>query len=323
MAQDAIEPAGIWQARRRIAGAVRRTPLVPSPSLSRLAGQDVMLKLECLQATGAFKLRGAVNFLRSMTHEALARGVVTSSTGNHGRAVALAARDLGCPAVVCLSSLVPPHKRAAIEALGAEVRIAGRDQDEAEEAALALAESEGLTWVPPFDHPAIIAGQGTIGIELMEDAPELETVIVPLSGGGLLGGIALAVKTINPAIRIVGVSMERGPAMILSIREGRPVPVEEEASLADSLGGGIGADNRWTLELARRYVSEAVLVSEDEIADAMRHLFLEERLVTEGGAAVGVAALLAGRVKPAGPTAVIVSGQNVDMTRFLAIMNRA
>lgn len=312
--------ADIYEARARLAGIVRRTPLAASPGLAAAAAGEVRLKLECWQATGSFKLRGALSRLAALGEAERARGVIAVSTGNHGRAVAFAARRLGMPAVVCVSTLVPAHKVRAIAELGAEVVVEGASQDAAELVAARLAADRGLLPVSPFDDPLVIAGQGTIGLELVEDWAALDTCVVPLSGGGLLGGIALALKTVNPAIRTIGVTMERGAAMHASLRVGRPVEVVEVASLADSLGGGIGATNAWTFDLCRRLVDETVLVSEAEIAAAMRRLLLEERLVAEGGAAVGVAALLAGKLDLAGRrAAIVVSGQNVDMRRLLAI----
>jgi threonine dehydratase len=211
-----------------------------------------------------------------------------------------------------------------VQALGAEVRIVGRNQDDAEVVAKELAAERGLTFVSPFDDPFVIAGQGTIGLELLEDLPALDCVLVPLSGGGLIGGIALALKSADPRIRVIGVSMERGPAMIRSLEAGRPVAVEEEASLADSLGGGIGLDNRYTFALVRDYMDETVLVGETEIADAMRHCYWQERQIVEGGAAVGVAALLAGKAAPPGDNIVVLlSGGNVDMGRFTEIVTAA
>ncbi len=316
--------ADIYAARQRVAGLVRRTPLQPSPALTALAGGDVRLKLECLQETGAFKLRGATNKLLSLSPEARARGVIAVSTGNHGRAVAFAARRLGVRAVICLSRLVPAHKVEAIRALGAEVVIEGASQDEAEAVAERLIDTAGLVYVHPFDDPAVLTGQGTIGLELIEDWPELDTCLVPLSGGGLVAGIALALKTVNPAIRMIGVTMAEGAAMHASLEAGRPVEVLEVASLADSLGGGIGMENRWTFELCRDLVDQTILVGEAEIAAGMRHLLMTERLVAEGGAAVGIAALLAGKVALAGrQTAIVVSGQNVDMRRLIAIAAEA
>jgi len=314
----------IWQARRAIAPLVRRTPLVRSETLSRQLGKNVQLKLENEQATGAFKLRGATNRVLQLSDRERERGVVAVSTGNHARAVAHAASVQGVRAVVCMSPLVPANKVEAVRALGAEIRIVGRNQDEAEVVAKEIAAERGLTYVSPFDDPFVIAGQGTIGLELLDDLPALDAVLVPLSGGGLIGGIALALKCADPRIRVIGVSMERVPAMVRSLEAGRPVAVEEGASLADSLGGGIGLDNRHTFALVREHVDETVLVSEDEIAAAMRHCYWQERQIVEGGAAVGIAALLAGKASPSGDNLVVVlSGANVDMQRFTEIVTAA
>jgi threonine dehydratase len=312
----ALTLAAIYQARQAIAPFVRRTPLVRSAAL----GPQVHLKLELLQETGAFKLRGATNRILQLSPAERARGVVAVSTGNHARAVGHAAAVQGVPAVVCMSSLVPDNKVRAVRATGAEVRIEGRNQDEAEDAAKALAAERGLTFVSPFDDPWVIAGQGTIGLELLDDLPSLDAVLVPLSGGGLIAGIALALKSAARSIRVIGVSMEHGPAMALSLRAGRPVAVEEAASLADSLGGGIGLDNRYTFALVRDLVDETILVSEAEIAAAMAHCYWREQQIVEGAAAVGVAALLTGKVRAGGTTAVVLSGRNVDMRRFSEIV---
>src|SRR5690606_9625057 len=233
--------------------------------------------------TGAFKLRGALNALAALP--AGTSGLACSSTGNHGRAVAWAARRRGLRAVICMSALVPEAKRAGIRALGAEIRICGTSQDEAQDEAARLCAAEGLTEVPPFDHPAVIAGQGTIGLELLEARPDLAAILVPLSGGGLAAGIALAAKAINPAIRVIGVSMDRGAAMAESLRAGRPVPVTEVASLADSLGGGIGPDNRLTFPLCRDLLDDVVLVTEAEIYSALQALYWQDRIVAEGASA--------------------------------------
>jgi len=307
-------------ARQRIAPHVLRTPLVPCYPLSDFAGGEVRLKLELLQATGAFKLRGATNAILSLSEDERARGVVTCSTGNHGRGVACAAQRTGTRAVICMSSLVPQVKVDGIKRFGAEVRIIGNSQDEAEVEALRLTRDEGMIYLSPFDHRDVITGQGTIGLELLEDWPELETVIVPLSGGGLLGGIAAAVKLKKPSVRMIGVTMERGAAMVESLAAGKPVEVTEEPTLADSLGGGIGMENEYTLDLIRDLVDETLLVTEAEIAAAMRYLYREQQIVAEGGASVGVAALLSGKVSIEGQkTALIVSGRNVDMGIFTRI----
>ena len=311
----------LYLARARIAPWIRRTPLVASPSLSALGCARISLKLETTQDTGAFKLRGATNFMRASTNMARARGVVTVSTGNHGRAVAHAARRIGARAVVCMSELVPRNKREAIAALGAEIRIVGRSQDEAEVEAQRLMDEESLALVHPFDDPLVIAGQGTIGIEILEDLPEIDTVIVALSGGGLISGIALALKAASPRVRVIAVTMERGAAMYESVRAGRPVEVEETPSFADSLGGGIGLDNCYTFDLVRALVDDYVLVSETEIVQAIRHLYWNERVIVEGGGAVSVAAVLAEAVPGlTGNVVCVVSGGNIDMTTFTEIV---
>lgn len=302
----------IEAAAARIAGKVARTPLVASPFLSRLCRQPVHLKLETRQRIGAFKLRGAMNAVLALGDEQRQRGLVTASTGNHGRAVAYAARQLGLRATICMSALVPANKVEAIRSLGAEIRIVGRSQDDAQIEVERLVAERGLIPIPPFDDPDVVAGQGTIGLDLVEDLAELALVLVPLSGGGLAGGIAAAVKALRPKVRVVGISMERGAAMAAAIAAGRPVEVVEEETLADSLGGGIGLANRVTFPLCRDLLDEIVLLSEAEIAAGIRHAKREEGEIVEGAGAVGIAALLAGKVSPRGPTAIIVSGGNID-----------
>ena len=314
-----ISLSDVTSARATIKGTALLTPLVPSPYLSRLAGADVLLKLEITQPIGAFKLRGAANAVFALADGVA--GVTCCSTGNHGRAVAYAARRRGIRAVVCMSSLVPEVKVEGIRALGAEVRIVGQSQDEAQVECLRLVAQEGLVEISPFDDPLVIAGQGTIGLELLEQAPDLATVLVPLSGGGLAGGIGFAVKQLRPSVRVVGVSMDRGAAMYESIRAGHPVDVEEVPSLADSLGGGIGQNNRHSLQLCRDHLDDIVLVSEAEIYRALQCVYYEDRIVCEGGSVVGIAALLAGKLQlPDGPTAMIITGRNLDMQMHADIM---
>ena len=311
--------ADILAARNRIAGIAIRTPLVPSAFLSNLAGQDFLLKLEIAQPIGAFKLRGAASAVLALPEGV--KGVTCCSTGNHGRGVAYAARSRGLRAVICMSPLVPKPKVDGIRALGAEVRILGRSQDDALAESQRLAAEEGLVEISPFDDPSVIAGQGTIGLELMEDRPDLAAILVPLSGGGLAAGIALAAKTINPQVKVIGVSMDRGAAMHASIRAGHPVEVEEVASLADSLGGGIGLATRLSFALCRDLLDDIVLVTEEEIYRAMQTLYFEDRLVAEGACVVGIAALQAGRLpRLAGPVATILTGRNLDMAVFTDII---
>ena len=312
--------ADVFAASRTIEGVATRTPLVPSPFLSRIAGRDFLLKLENTQPIGAFKLRGAVNAVFNLPQGVA--GVTCCSTGNHGRGVAYAARARGLKAVVCMSSLVPQAKVDGIRALGAEVRITGSSQDDALAESQRLASEEGLVEISPFDDAHVIAGQGTIGLELLQDRPDLGAILVPLSGGGLAAGVAVAAKAIKPGIRVIGVTMDRGAAMYESVRAGRPVEVEEVASLADSLGGGIGMANRLSFPICRELIDDYVLVTEDEIYDAMQTVYYEERMVAEGASVVGVAALKAGKLLPIdGPVATIVTGRNVDMRVFTDIIN--
>jgi len=319
----AVSLSDIEAAAARIAGKVVRTPLVASPSLSRLCGQSVHLKLETRQPIGAFKLRGATNAVLALGEDQRQRGLITASTGNHGRAVAYAARKLGLRAIICMSALVPANKVEAIRSLGVEVRIVGRSQDDAQAEVERLVAEHGLAPIPPFDHPDVVAGQGTIGLELVEDMPDLACVLIPLSGGGLAAGIAVAVKALRPSARIVGISMERAAAMAAAIAAGRPVAVVEEETLADSLGGGIGLSNRVTFALCRELLDEVVLLSETEIAAGIRHAAREEGEIVEGAGAVGIAALLAGKIRPHGPTAIIVSGRNIDEALHRRIVSGA
>lgn len=311
----------IYLARQKIYPLAQPTPLIHSLALSEVVKTAVYLKLETVQPTGAFKIRGAANKILSLTAEQQAKGVVTVSTGNHGRAVAYVAQQLGLRAVVCLPDQVLAHKVAAIQQLGAETIRSGQNQDEAEARAAQLVAEQGLTLIHPFDDPHIIAGQGTIGLELLQERPSLSSVVIPLSGGGLLGGIGLALKTADPNLRVIGVSMARGPVMYHSLQAGQPVQMAELPTLADSLQGGIGLDNRYTFQMVQQVVDDVVLVSEEEIAAAMAFAFRQHRLVLEGGAAVGVAALLGGNVQGLGAeTAVILSGGNVDTDKFKQII---
>jgi threonine dehydratase len=311
--------ADILTARAVIRGIADGTPIVPSPFMSMRAGQEFLLKLETTQPIGAFKLRGAVNAVAALPGGVA--GVTCCSTGNHGRGVAFAAARRGIRAVICMSTLVPDAKVDGIRALGADVRIAGASQDEALTESLRLCETEGLVEVSPFDDPRVIAGQGTIGLEMMEARPDLSTLLVPLSGGGLAAGVAVAAKAINPAVRVIGVTMERGAAMAESLRAGRPVEVTEHASLADSLGGGIGKENRLSFPICRDLLDDVVLVTEEEIRDAMQVLYFEDRMVAEGGAVVGLAAVLSGKVRATGgPMATIITGRNLDMKVFTRIV---
>ncbi len=312
----------VHEARKRISKWVSLTPLRHSPFLSAHADRPVKLKLETMHDTGAFKIRGASNALLSLTNEARNAGVIAISSGNHGRGVAYAAAKLGTKCVIYMSSLVPDVKVQAIRDLGAEVVIAGNSQDDAELAAMARAEQDGLTFIHPFDDPNVIAGQGTISLEILDAMPDVANIIVPLSGGGLFAGIAMAIKTLKPDVHLIGVTMENGAAMIEGLKAGHLVSVDEVPSHADALGGSLGAENHYTFEMTRNFIDETLLLSEDEIAAAMRTLFIEDRIVAEGGGAVGVGALMSGRLNLAdGPVAIIISGCNVEMAKFMEIVS--
>ena len=308
----------ILEAKSAIKGLADNTPLVPSVFMSALTGHEFLLKLENTQVIGAFKLRGAMNAVMALPEGT--KGVTCCSTGNHGRGVAYAAAQRGIRAVICMSSLVPKAKVDGIRALGAEVQICGRSQDQAQAQSLALVLLEELTYISPFDDRHVIAGQGTIGFELIEARPDLDMILVPLSGGGLAAGVAFAAKSINPDIKVIGVTMDRGAAMHTSLRAGKPVEVPELPSLADSLGGGVGLENRLSFSLCRDYLDDTILVSEADIRDAMQVLYFEDRMVGEGASVVGLAAVMTGKIKLKGPSATIITGRNLDMGVFTKII---
>jgi threonine dehydratase len=330
MSTSDVTMQDIYLARRKIASIARRTPLIHSPLLVERIGlarseigesaQKVYLKLESLQVTGSFKVRGAANKMLNLSAQEKSRGVVTGSSGNHGWAVAYVASRLGVHAVICVSANVPGNKAEAIRRLGAEVVLYGNSYDESVSHALRLVQERGLTMIDSFDDPFVIAGQGTIGLELLEDLPEIDTAIVPLAGGGLLGGIALALKSANSAIRVVGVSMERAPVMYYSLKAGAPIEMEEEETIAHALAGGLGRDNQYTFRMVQELVDDVVLVSEEAIAQAMTFALRRHHLVVEGAGAVGIAALLQQRVEQIGRNVVVVvSGRNARIPLLLEL----
>jgi threonine dehydratase len=303
---------------------IRRTPVLRVPELGGPSGEMVILKLESLQLTGSFKVRGAANRILSLSDEEIARGVIACSSGNHGRAVAYMAGVLGIPAVICVPDWVDPVKLEGMKAAGARVILSGATYDEAEATATTLAEEEERTFIQPFDDPWVAAGQGTLGLELLDQIPELSTVLIPLSGGGLAGGVAYALKEHNPSIRVIGASAANARVMYESLRVGRPVTMEEEETLAEALSGGIGLANRYTLPLIRELVDEHLLVREDEIRQAMLYAYESLNLLVEGGGAVALAAILCrgwdlvGELG-SGTLGVVLSGGNVSLPRLLRL----
>ena len=233
------------------------------------------------------------------------------------------AHQVGVKAVVCLSKRVPSYRVDAIRELGGTPVVHGNSQDEAEDRYLQLRDEQGLVPVVPFDDPRVVAGQGTISLEILSQEPDVDTLLVPLSGGGLLAGIAMVIKSLKPSVRVIGVSIVRSPAMLESLRIGRPADIAEQDTLADSLLGGIGRENHYTLELVKRFVDEHVLVDEDDIEQGMRFLFSRHGLVAEGAASVGVAALLSGKVDVKGRNVVMpLTGRNVDMPTYMHVVEK-
>ena len=276
----------IKEAHNKILPYINYTPLIYSDFLSQ--NRNVKLKLESLQKTGSFKLRGALNKLLSLSDEQKNNGVIAVSTGNHGKGVAYASSLLGIKSTIYMSSMVPKYRKEAIQALGAKVEIVGKNSDEADLYAKNISKKENITLIHPFDDEDIIAGQGTIGLEMIKDFPDVDTVIIPTSGGGLIGGIALALKLQKPTIKVIGVSMKRGPSMYESLKLGKPVDVEELETLADCLGGSIGLDNKYTFNIVKKTIDDFILIDEDKIAEGIKLNFLEHKLVTEGAAATSI-----------------------------------
>ena len=311
----------ILAAQRNLNGLITRTPLEYSFLLSQRAGCEVYLKLENWQKTGSFKVRGAINKVASLTEEEKARGLVTASAGNHALGVAYAARTLGnVPATVFMPVNAPTSKLKKLEEFECEVLLSGNSYDEAHRAAEDFERLHGATYVHAYDDPLTMAGQGTVGLEIMQDLPQAKAILVPVGGGGLIAGIAVAAKAINPHIQVIGVQPEASPAAYLSLRDGRPYEEYDAApTIADGLAGGFG---RLPFEIAGDLIDEIVLVSEEETRAAVFTLLELAQLVVEGAGAVGIAALLAGKVNLAGRKVVaVLSGANIDASLLFAIMS--
>jgi threonine dehydratase len=311
----------IARAQAAVADVARHTPVLPSATLSEHCGGDVVLKAESLQRTGAFKIRGALNKLHALG-DACARGVVCGSAGNHAQALAHAARARGVPCEVFMPEGAPIAKLEAATELGARVVLGGSSVDDCLVAAKARAEESGMAFVHPFDDPDVVAGQGTLGLELLADLPALSTVVVPVGGGGLASGIAVAVKSVRPEVRVVGVQVETVAAFPGSLVAGEPVAVAGALTIADGIA--VKRPGELTLRLIREWVDDVVTVPEDEVAEAMVMLMEKAKLVVEGAGAVGVAALLGGEVAAAahGTTCVVLSGGNVDAGLLATVARR-
>jgi threonine dehydratase len=302
--------ADVRAAAERIRPFVVRTPLERSRELSALRGVEVWLKFECFQTTGSFKLRGALNALLTMSEHERHNGVVTASAGNHGLGVARAAAVLGVPATVVVPETASAVKVAALRQSGAQLLLCGTTYDDAESAAIGLATDRGLPFVSGYNDAAVVAGGGTIALEILEDLPSAQTMLVPAGGGGLIGGVGVAAHGLDPQIAIYGAQSVASPALHAALQAGTRVSVEVQPSLADGLSGNVEPGSI-TLDLLKEHVREVVLVEEADIADAMRWLLEHERVLVEGSAAVGVAALLRQRFTPVETTVIVLTGRNV------------
>jgi threonine dehydratase len=313
-----VNLAAIEAARDALAGIVRRTPVEGSRPLSERAGGPVWLKCESLQRTGSFKLRGAYSRICRLSEAERRHGVVAASAGNHAQGVALAASLLGTPAVVFMPEGAPIPKVEATRGYGAEVRLAGSTVDDALRAATVHAEQTGATLIHPFNHPDVIAGQGTVGLEILEQVPDVRTVIAGAGGGGLVSGIAVAAKSINPDIKVVAVQAAGAAAIPLSLSEGRPTALDTMATMADGIA--VGCPGAITLELIERYVDEVRTVSEDGLARALLLCLERAKLVVEPAGAAAVAALTEDAAGFEPPVVAVLSGGNIDPLLLMRLL---
>jgi threonine dehydratase len=308
-------------ALERIRQSIYLSPCTLSDTFSQLTGNSIYLKLENLQRTGAFKERGALNKLLTLTPEEHARGVIAASAGNHAQGLAYHAGRRGIRAQICMPLTTPLIKVSATKAYGAEVVLYGTNYDEACEEAVRRGEQQHMTFIHPFDDDAVIAGQGTLGLELLQQHPEIEAVVVPIGGGGLIGGVACAIKETNPKVQVVGVQTTRLPSMKVAVAEGKPVTLAPAATIADGIAVRRAGDR--TLPLVQKYVDEIVTVNEEEIANAVLLLLEREKMLAEGAGAAAIAAVINHKIKMSGKkVAVLVCGGNMDVTLLSRIIER-
>jgi len=316
-----LELSAIRDAAALLKGRIRRTELIHSHYFSERLGHPLYFKCENLQRTGSFKIRGALNFLSHQPLESLRCGVVTASAGNHAQGVALAALQMNIPAVVVMPENTPLAKILATRDYGAEVSLHGATFDDSAERARELEREKGLVYVPAFDHPLIMAGQGTVALEILEDLPDTDTLMVPIGGGGLIAGIATAAKGINPRILIIGVEAAGAASALLSRRKGSLVTLAAARSLADGIV--VKRLGEETFPVIEKLVDDIVTVEEEEIAMAIVSLMEKGKLVVEGAGAVSLAALLYGRgIVLRGPTVCLLSGGNIDVQTIARVVER-
>jgi threonine dehydratase len=312
---------GVERARARIRDFIFLSPCLRSAELTRMTGLEIYLKLDNLQRTGAFKERGALNKILTLSEQEMRRGVIAASAGNHAQAVAYHATQRGIRSQIVMPLMTPLVKVAATRGFGAEVVLWGANYDEACAEAQFRADKEGLTFLHPFDDAEVIQGQGSIGLEILEQVPDIEAVVVPIGGGGLIGGVACAIKETNPNIKVIGVQTERLPSMVRAFAAGQPVTVAAEATIADGIAVRRSAER--TLRLVERYVDELVTVDEEEIASAILVLLEREKTLAEGAGATALAAVLQHKSSLATErTAVLVCGGNIDVSLLAKIIER-
>lgn len=309
----------VYAARRRLGTRLPRTPLLPSPWLSSIADGNVFLKIESLNLTNSFKIRGALNAALRLSEgiDSDSQTIVAASAGNHGRSLALAAEELGIACVIFTPSTAPEAKQNAIRRHGAVLHSDCEDYDAAEKQAKEFADAEGGIYISPYNHPDVIAGAGTIGLEIVEDMPAVDIVVVPIGGGGLASGVGLALKAAAPRATIVGVEVEASSPFTLSLEAGRITEITPRPSLADGLVGNLEPGSI-TFPLVKQVIDYVVTVSEEDLERAMKGLATEERLIVEGAGAAAVAAIMAGKASAPGQRVVaLVTGGNVDLPKWL------
>ncbi len=316
----AVTFEAIEEAAAALAGHIRETPVWPLHIPSPGPDLDVLLKCEQMQLTGSFKVRGALNFVRQLSPEESKRGLVAMSAGNHAQGVALAAAAKGISATIVVPASAPLAKITATRALGARVVVQGASLDEARAEAFAIAEREGRIFVPPFDSDAVIAGQGTIALEILRQAPEVEEVLVPAGGGGLLAGVAIVLKHLRPGIRVVGVQSAAMDGVARSLAAGKRIEVPAVRTIAD--GVAVSGPSQRTFDLIAHYVDEVVAVPDEAIAQAIVMLIERAKFVVEGAGALGVAAIMSGRYRPRGKALVVLSGGNIDINLLGSVVRR-
>lgn len=312
-----VSLADIERARETLAPVIRRTDLIQSPLFT---GSDVYIKAENLQRTGSFKLRGAYNKISNLSDDERKRGVIASSAGNHAQGVALTAQLLGIRATIVMPATAPLYKVTSTRSYGAEVVLHGSVYDDAYAKAMEIVRQSGATFIHPFDDPLVIAGQGTVGLEILEDMPDVKTVIVPVGGGGIASGIALAIKSIKPDVRVIGVEPENAASMKASIAAGARLTLQSATTIADGIA--VKTPGELTLGMCKEYLDDIVTVDEDEIAATILDLLERGKVVSEGAGAASVAALLVGKVAPTGKTVAVLTGGNIDVTMLSRIIDR-